>query len=99
MDLHETVKIGAVTYRIGFKKNVVDDADTLGHIGYRDQRITIKKGMGADMIREALVHECLHGMTFAISHEASDEKIVRRLAPVLLEFLRDNPELVDFLRG
>ena len=59
----------------------------------------------ADLVqREVLLHESLHAIAAVagLDHELGEEleeKIVRRIAPVLFDALLRNPKLVDYLLG
>ena len=59
----------------------------------------------ADLVqREVLLHESLHAIAAVagLDHELGEEleeKIVRRIAPVLFDVLLRNPKLVDYLLG
>ena len=62
------------------------------------------EGIGFDRFRETYLHEHLHammalgGLRDTISAR-DDEVIAKRLAPILLQFLRDNPRVYTFLTG
>jgi hypothetical protein len=73
----------------GEKPNGYVDADAL--------EIGILKGLRLSKAQELLVHENLHplwpqGFGF-------EEEIITQLAPRLLQWLQDNPELVQYLTG
>lgn len=67
-----------------------------------EQTITMDVNLGWERERQTFLHENLHAMV-AISgleaafREDAEEHIVGVLAPVLLSWLRDNPEAVAFL--
>lgn len=55
-------------------------------------------------VAETLLHEILHCVTESAGinaelGEAEEEKLVRRVAPLLLDVLRRNPDLVAYLTG
>lgn len=59
-------------------------------------------------VKEILLHEVLHACFYASQmtienrlhrEEDIEETVVGRLSPVLLQVIRDNPDLVDFLRS
>jgi hypothetical protein len=68
------------------------------------QHIAIDPDQSADRLRETYLHEHIHAMlslagmrdTLGSSRE---ERVVKRLAPILLQFLRDNPAVYSFLTG
>jgi hypothetical protein len=58
--------------------------------------------MGPDVARETFLHEAMHGMWYQTLldrqyRDKQEEDIIYSLAPKILEFLRDNPEAVEFL--
>lgn len=67
-----------------------------------DQTISMDRNLGHDRERQTFLHENLHAMV-AISgleaafREDAEEHIVTVLAPVLLSWLRENPQAVAFL--
>ena len=76
----------------------------LGSTHVDDQSIKIEVNVGPDIQRKTLLHESLHAM-FALTaagadlDDAAEERIVKRLAPVLLQFLRDNRSVYSYLTG
>lgn len=87
-----------------------DTVEALGHCNRALQRITIRGGgaLTEDKARETLLHEVLHAVIGTarippFSAESghgehdSEEAIVSMLAPLLLDTLRRNPELVAAL--
>lgn len=79
--------------------------DVLGACDRDDQIIQLETlGVGFDKLRETYLHEVLHaligmsGMNRDVLSE-SEEVVVNRLAPVLLQFLRDNPSVFTYLTG
>ena len=67
------------------------------------QVITLDSAMGFERQRETFLHENLHAM-WAVAQldglsplDGFDEHLVSALAPVMLSWLRDNPEAVTFL--
>lgn len=68
---------------------------------YGRSRIRMGKGMPRRMLRGVLMHESLHGVwERALGDrysEATEEVIVDYLAPWILDMLRRNPDLVEFL--
>ena len=84
-----------------------DKETTIDLLGMTDndmQEVFLYTEQGPDKMRETFLHEHLHAMlTLAgISDQADaevEERIVKRLAPIMLQFLRDNPNVYTFLTG
>lgn len=79
--------------------------DVLGTCDRDGQTIEVEtEGIGFDKRRETLLHESLHALIAmtGLSKDALDdreENVVNRLAPALLQFIRDNPTLYSYLTG
>lgn len=76
--------------------------DVLGVCHSDTQTITIAEYQGPDRFRETFLHEHLHAMMDAAGLRdtidlTQDESIAKRLAPIMLQFLRYNPEVIRFL--
>ncbi len=74
----------------------------IGECSYEDLAIRLAHSLAPGQTRETLLHEAMHALSnmAGLDHELGDEaeeKVVRRLAPLLLALLRDNPKLVRFL--
>ena len=97
MDLrHEEsmkVRIGPIEYEIVFEKLTDND---IGEISYRKAVITIDDtDMPEQVKRHVLSHEIAHGIMTAI---ARDDQAAEALGNALLAFVRDNPEVIEFLQ-
>lgn len=80
------------------------DMDDLGDISFENQEIRIRPVGGRSQQQDSLLHEVLHALTdlTGVAYEiggAEDEKLVRRLAPALLDVLRRNPALLRYLES
>lgn len=72
-----------------------------------EQTITLDDGMRFERMRETFLHENIHAM-LAIGQldslltgqdaEGLDEHVVSVLSPIMLSWMRDNPEAVSFLQ-
>jgi len=76
----------------------------LGHADSDEQKIRLTTdGIGDDRKREVFLHENLHAMVNVaglprdILIDDKDEAAIKRLAPILLLWLRDNPRAVAYL--
>lgn len=108
MKLPGHVKVGPHTYRLVVDRDAIArvsaDAEErkLGECEPRTCTITIDPDQARSQLADTVVHECLHASFDVIGamEDVTDdieERLVRRLAPVLLQVLQDNPGLVAWL--
>jgi hypothetical protein len=102
------VKIGPYLYPVSFNKDEINaesvafNSDLAGVILYRDQRILIDPANSIHRQRVVLTHEILHGIFYAAGNENQGKKteaLITQLAPILAQFIQDNPDVLDFIRG
>lgn len=92
------VRVGPFTYRIA----VTPDIDEFGHTANDVHRISINVDQSTVSMKDTLLHEVLHACFFTVNlrdqvdYEA-EERIVRRLSTILLQVLRSNPKLVEYV--
>jgi hypothetical protein len=84
------------------RKIKLKDERCLGVTDNDRQRVTISRDQSDDKIRETFLHEMLHivnGLAGARLDftKAQEETLVKRTAPILLDALRSNPDVVKFL--
>lgn len=93
--LPKKVLLGPFTYSV---VRVPDRSmgDNSGSIEYGRQEIRVAASLKGEYARETLVHEMLHGLIHMAGLEKelgdSEEEVVKRLAPLLLLAVRDNPK-------
>lgn len=65
-----------------------------------EARIGIKDSLDIDVEREVLMHEVLHACieVSGLDDEEAEERVIRALAPTLVDVLQRNPKLVRYLR-
>lgn len=79
--------------------------DIIGLCEPTQNTISVDTDMATDRFKEVFLHEHLHaliamaGLTRDCITAEQDEAIAKRLAPILLLFLRDNPRVYTFLTG
>lgn len=110
MTIPSTIKVGPFRYKVVATKEAIaqeryscEDSTRLGSTHFHTGQILVDPDLFPDQFAETLTHESLHAMMRTAAMETDDEKfspeeIASRLAPILLSVLRDNPELVAFLR-
>lgn len=99
------LRIGPFDYEVlrgAFSTLELASRDRVGECDYSDLTIRVSHQLAPGQQRETLLHEALHAVADLAGLPSElgadlDEKIVRRLAPLLLALMRDNPKLVAFL--
>lgn len=74
-----------------------DFEELQGHMDLAGGFMAIGTHQSPDQVADTFLHECLHFMLQLIGHD--DEKMVWRLSPVLMDFMRRNPRAVEFIMG
>jgi hypothetical protein len=94
-----SIKVGPHTYSI-LRKPSQAMGDSLGNCDFTILEIWVKARLRRTKSQEILLHELLHACThpsFNGDEKMDDESFVNAVAPVLLQVLQDNPELVSYL--
>lgn len=100
------VKVGPHWFRIWWNNEAAVNADVAGAMMEQASIILLDPKISKTQRRETLVHECLHAMWSQTwmdklwpdeDQDGDGERIIHTLAPILLGWLRDNPEVVEFL--
>jgi hypothetical protein len=110
--LPRSLKAGPFDIKVDVSKKAQErvDRDTEGPLyGMWDGKsatILLSTRAADTIMRETLVHEILHAVlelsgasSVHIKDSDEEEGIVRSIAPMLLDVLRRNPKLVDYLRS
>ncbi len=108
MKLPGKVHVGPHTYRVICDTAAMNaecrDAseDLAGRCSHRTLTIHVDPDQARSQMRDTLLHEVLHAVAnmTALDNEWGDEQeeeVILRLAPALLDVLRRNPRLVEFL--
>ena len=102
------VKVGGRTYTIHSDldtSRLTSDDGSRGMTFTERLRIHINSDMPVELIRETLLHECMHaawdivGLSRSGDAAEHEEQVIKALAPTLAAMLRENPEVNAFLRG
>jgi predicted nuclease of restriction endonuclease-like (RecB) superfamily len=109
MDRPTYVYVGPHKYEISFKtshlRQLEEDLGSQLYAGvnHGQLRIVIGKRSALSQQQDSLLHEVLHAMFThtGLSNELEDdleEKLIRRLTPFLLDLVKHNRPVVDFLQ-
>lgn len=103
----ETAQIGPIEYTILYDKGVLDSkslelrVELLGLTEPYESVIHVAPDMSKDMQSLTLVHELLHAIWFDANlsqvKEPSQENTISLLAPRILNFLRNNKQIVRYV--
>ena len=96
------VKIDTVTYDITVTNEViiVDGRECKGSIDYNKNIIKIADWLGKEQAKVTLMHEIVHGMAFERGikfDNTGEETIVDELGKAMLQVIRDNKELIEYI--
>lgn len=65
-----------------------------------EQKIVVNPRQGDDMKRDTVLHEVLHAILLGMGLEDDlEERVISTVSPALLDTLRRNPDLVEYLTG
>lgn len=94
MEIPRYLRIGPFNYVVETHEGYwnKDDIRVYGEVDERASTINLDVDASADVIRDSIVHEILHAIL--LMYDKDDEDLVRLLAPMLLQVMRDNPKLM-----
>lgn len=95
----KTVKVGPHVYTI-IRKPSATMGDNHGLCRANELQIEIRKNLRRSKAKEILLHEILHACTYPVliqGNKHDDEEFITSVAPVLLQVLQDNPDLIEYL--
>lgn len=101
--LPKSVTIGPLTYTVDRAADVVHDGcDCFGLTNHDKLLITLADDMPDSLEQMIFAHELLH--TFCLQtgvgvDSEEEEKLVLQFAPLLLQFIRNNPDAVEYLQS
>lgn len=92
------IKVGCHVYSV-LRKTKQQMPDCLGECDFDNLQISVRKSLRLSKAQETILHETLHACTDPSLKEgkAREEDFVNTVSPVLLQVLKDNPELVKYL--
>ena len=99
MDMPKTVKVGPHTYSVLRLSKSQMNGD-LGGCDTNTLQLSVQQRLKKSKAKEILVHEMLHSCThpsFLGDDKFTDEDFVTAVAPVLLQVIQDNPDLLLYL--
>lgn len=94
------LRVGWMTYDLSYGTDECDALNSNGHFMEDARRIVIRRYLAPDKERECVLHEVLHACFVAANLGLgfeSEEAIVKGLTGPLLDVLRSNPTLINYL--
>jgi hypothetical protein len=89
-----------MTFDLNYGTDECDVLGSNGHFVEDARRIVIRKNLAPDKERECVLHEVLHACFVATNlglGAEGEEAIVKALTGPLLEVLRSNPTLINYI--
>jgi len=98
MALPESVKVGPVVYAVAENPRYVAE-NLVGQIFYYESRIEMQPNLSIDMAEIGLWHEVFHAILLQGGFREHDERLLDILAHGVVGVLRDNPSMVELVKG
>jgi hypothetical protein len=94
----KTVKVGAHVYTV-LRKSKAQLTGNVGECDFDGLQILVRERLKKSVAKETLLHELLHAVVYPSLNgkTATDEDFVTSMAPVLLQVIQENPELLEYL--
>ena len=94
MEIPRYLKLGPFNYNVELHDGYWnrDDVRVYGEVDERTCTINLDVDASPEIVRDSILHEILHAIL--IMYDKDDEDLVRLLAPMLLQVIRDNPKLM-----
>jgi Zn-dependent peptidase ImmA (M78 family) len=86
----QTVKVAGITYHTKEVDNLSYDHNLYGQVTYANTLIKIDSGLSEEKKEQVFVHELFHAILHEAGYDEHDEEMVRRVANVLYQVLKDN---------
>lgn len=104
--LPQKVKIGPTHYSINYMSKDQDEAGVYGRCNTKTHEIHINRSICDEEAKASVLHEVLHGVFSVanVSHvlnmnEQGEENLIRMLEPFMLQLIRENPKLMEYLKN
>lgn len=91
--LPKKLRILGKTYTVELAPGITE----YGLCDEENQTIKVRPVKGGDVVKDTLIHECIHAIDFSM-HTDLTEKQVSALGAGIWALLNDNPELMRFLQ-
>ena len=94
MEIPRYLKVGPFNYTVELHDGYwnKDDIRVYGEVDERTCTINLDVDASPEVVRDSIVHEVIHAIL--LMYDRDDEDLVRLLAPMILQVMRDNPKLM-----
>jgi len=92
--------VGGIEYSISEETEPFSNdegTELMGEVRYDMAQLRVRSSMNAQLKPGVLFHELLHAILYQAGHMKQKESVVLALEYGLLDVLRQNPRLVDYL--
>jgi hypothetical protein len=83
-------RVGGIDYTVELVPQLVERHNLYGQVTYKDSHIQIDDSLSLTRTNEVIIHELTHAIFNEAGYVEQDEEMVRRIASVLHQVLRDN---------
>ena len=99
----KTLKIGYENYEIEYwPPTHATTTEAYGEFFAKEKKIGIDGAQTGASLVNTMIHEAMHGICFHQGMQLKDdeeERIVNSMANGITQLLKDNPDLVDWIKG
>ncbi len=95
MTIPKTIKVGAHTYTIQYEKRLNLNHEAAGQSRHLHSEIILDPDQAQTQLEDTLLHEMLHAIDWQVHIFNKDdvEDQITRLSSLLLQVIKDNPEV------
>lgn len=84
------IRVGGIDYTVELVPKLAERHNLYGQVTFGDSHIRIDDSLSLTRTNETLIHELTHAIFFEAGYDDHEEEMVRRIASVLHQVLRDN---------
>lgn len=100
MNIPKKVKVGAHSYKVSFEKDLSTNHAVMGQSRHAKGQIVLDTEQMQTQLEDTFIHEILHAIQFQCNFLNTrdgqvEEDAIARLAPALLQVIKDNPNLFN----
>lgn len=92
MNIPKKIKIGALTFKIKYEKNLTGGSNNLGEMRPMPQEIAIEVNLAPDIKERTFLHEVIEAIDYNYNLSLEHYKI-EILGAALQSFIKDNPKV------
>lgn len=99
MPMPKSVKIGSRNFKVKLDAQLKEDGEDSGECDFVKGIISIQPKTSLGYEQDTLWHEIGHAVWYGVGMKdrSKDETVMKRFMPLLLDVLKTNPKLVNYL--